>query len=62
MILARMTMKYGNVYFPARRESSFVSPSDSTISYGLFFGMGNLLDCHHAMEHDKWQHNTLVYL
>jgi hypothetical protein len=62
MILARVTMKYGNVYFPARRESSFASASDSTISYGLFLGMGNLLGCHHAMENHKWQHNTLVYL
>ena len=49
MILARMTMKYGIVYFPARLESSFASSSDSTTSYGLFLGMGNLLGCYHAL-------------
>ena len=49
MILARMTMKYGNVYLAARRESSFASSSNSTTSYGLFLGMGNLLGCYHAL-------------
>ena len=62
MILARMTMKYGNVYLAARRESSFASSSNSTTSYGLFLGMGNLLGCYHAIAKQNWQQYTLAYL
>ena len=39
IILARMTSKYGNVYFAARRLNSIASSADRSIWYGLFLGI-----------------------
>ncbi|CAN5388161.1 hypothetical protein BH09GEM1_BH09GEM1_06510 [soil metagenome] len=39
MIFARRTVKYGKVYFRARRSSVSCSSRDSVIENGLFLGM-----------------------
>jgi heme/copper-type cytochrome/quinol oxidase subunit 3 len=63
IIFARITLKYANVYFDARRFNSCSSFGAKTILYGLFFGMDNLLGYQHAIKDIEYQaKNTLVYL
>ena len=64
ILLARITLKYANVYLAARLFTSLSSSGVKTILYGLLFGMDNLpLGYQHATNEIKYQaKNTLVYL
>jgi hypothetical protein len=55
IILARITLKYDNVYFAARLFSSRSSSGVKMISNGLFLGMDNLLGYHHAIKDNNYQ-------
>jgi len=62
--LARITLKYANVYFAARLFNSLSSSGVKIILYGLLFGIDNLLfGYQHATYEIKYQaKNTLAYL
>ena len=61
--MARITLKYANVYFAARIFNSRSSSGVKMILYGLFFGMDNLPCYHHAIKDREYQaYYTLVYL
>jgi hypothetical protein len=55
IILALMTLKYGNVYFVVRLDNSNFSSEVKIMLYGLFLGMGNLLGYHHAINRNIFQ-------
>src|SRR5437667_150628 len=62
IILARATIKYGNVYLLARRSSSPRSCSVRAILYGLFRGKLVPSQSKHSREGAKTDNNTLSYL
>src|SRR6266436_89499 len=62
IILARATIKYGNVYLLARRSSSLRSCLVRTILYGFFRGKLAPSQSEHSREGPKTVNNTLSYL
>src|SRR5437660_9056705 len=62
IILARATIKYGNVYLLARRSSSSRSCLVRTIPYGLFRGKSVPSQSEHSREGTKTANDTLSYL
>src|SRR5256886_6286875 len=62
IILARATIKYGNVYLLARRSSSPRSCLVRTILYGLFRGKLVPSQSKHSRERAKTENKTLSYL
>src|SRR5216684_5949330 len=62
IILARATIKYGNVYLLARRSSSSRSCLVRTILYGLFRGKSVPSQSEHSREGTKTANDTLSYL
>src|SRR5882762_2056636 len=62
IILARATIKYGNVYLLARRSSSSRSCLVRTILNGLFRGKSVPSQSKHSREGAKTANNTLSYL
>ena len=63
IILARITLKYANVYFAALLFNSLSSSGVKMILYGLLLGMDNLHGYQHAIKSIKYQaKHTLVYL
>src|SRR5437588_10876566 len=62
IILARATIKYGNVYLLARRSSSSRSFLVRTILYGLLRGKLVPSPSEHSREEEKTANNTLSYL
>jgi hypothetical protein len=55
IILARITLKYANVYFAARLLNSLSSSGVKMILYGLFCGMDNPFGYHHATKNANYQ-------
>src|SRR5882762_2041749 len=62
IILARATIKYGNVYLLARRSSSSRSCLVRTILNGLFLGKSVPSQSKHSREGAKTANNTVSYL